>query len=203
MALTAHAEEVATELKSVVEMLGAPGAELDYIAALKSFANDSRYRLLMQGKREPLLAEEVEALNAIGVDTDFRPAQLGQVFKSSGLLGHIRATAVPLAVAARRLGVSDSRLRQRIGEGELLSIRGADGRSHLIPAFQLTEDGELPGLRKVLAAIRPDTKLLTIYGFFMTPQPDLESEDGEPMTPMDWLMSGEDVDAVAELASDI
>lgn len=203
MAMTAHDEDVATELKSVVKMLGAPGAELDYIAALKSFANDSRYRLLMGGRREPLLAEEAEALRAIGVDTEFRPAQLGQVFKSSGLLGHIRATALPLAVAARRLGVSDSRLRQRIGEGGLLSIRGADGRSHLIPAFQITENGELPGLRKVLAAIRPDTKLLTIHGFFMTPQPDLESAEGEPMTPVDWLLSGEDATVVAGLASDI
>lgn len=146
----------------------------------------------MRDKRDLLLAEEVEALKAVGVDTDLRPVQGDQMSKSSGLLCRIRATAVPLADVARRLGVSDSRLRQRIGDGHLLSIRSPDGRSHHIPSFQLTENGELPGLKKVLAAICPDATFITIYGFFVTPQPDLETEDGEPMTPIDWLLLGGD-----------
>lgn len=203
MEVTAYDEDIAVKLKSAVKLLGKPGAELDYISALQTLASDDRYRLLIKGCREPLLPSEAQALEDIGVSVKDGTATMDQAFRSAGMLGHIRATALPISEAARHLGVSDSRLRQRISQGDLLSIRGADGRSHLIPAFQFTENGELPGLRKVLAAIRPDAKLLTIYGFFMAPQPDLEDEAGKAMTPVEWLLAGEDVNAVAELASEI
>lgn len=203
MGIAAKDVDVAAELKSAVRLLGMPGAELDYVAALRALAEDDRYRLLIKGCREPLLPDEAQALEDVGVGFESGPASMDQALKSAGLLGHIRATALPIGLAARRLGVTDGRLRQRISEGDLLSIRGSDGRSHLIPAFQFTENGELPGLRKVLAAVRPGVKLLTIYGFFMTPQPDLEDEHGDAVTPVEWLMAGEDARVVAELASDI
>lgn len=203
MSMMNHDEEVTAKLKSAVHKLGMPGAELEYIAALQALASDDRYRHLIKGYREPLLPDEIQALDDVGVSIKGDATKIDQALISTGVLGLLRATALPISEAARRLGVSDSRLRQRIGEGDLLSIRGSDGRSHLIPAFQLTENGELPGLRRVLSAIRPGAKLLTIYGFFMTPQPDLEDDDGNPMTPVEWLLAGEDVIVVAELASDI
>lgn len=202
MSISAYDEEVMAKLKSAVNNLGMPGAELEYIAALQALASDDRYRHLIRGYREPLLPDEVQALEDVGVSIKADTTKIDQALISTGVLGLLRATALPISEAARRLGVSDSRLRQRISEGDLLSIRGFDGRFHLIPTFQLTENGKLPGLRKVLSTIRPDAKLLTIYGFFMTPQPDLEDDDGNAMTPVEWLRAGADVKVVAELASD-
>lgn len=112
-------------------------------------------------------------------------------------------TALPLNEVARHLGVTDGRLRQRIASGDLLALRGPDGRSHRIPIFQLTADGELHGLPRILRAFRKGLKLVVIHGFLTTPQPDLDAPDGSPMTPIHWLAAGGDVDAVVALAKQI
>ena len=113
------------------------------------------------------------------------------------------ATALPIAEAARRLGVTDGRLRQRVAEGSLLAVHAPDGRALRIPAFQLTETGELPGLRLVLRAMRRDLKPVQVAAFFTTAQPDLEDTDGEPMTPVAWLLAGNDPTTVRDLAQSL
>ena len=97
------------------------------------------------------------------------------------------ATAVPIASAAQRLGVDPSRLRQRIGEGTLLATRRPHGRGWLIPAFQLTEDGELPHLARVLAAAQRHLSPLSVAGAF-----ELPNDEVDDMSPRDWLISGGD-----------
>ena len=79
----------------------------------------------------------------------------------------------------------------------------AAGTALRIPAFQLTANGELPGLRLVLRAMRRDLRPLQVAAFFTTAQPDLEDEHGRPITPVAWLLAGNDPATVRDLAQGV
>src|SRR3546814_21045524 len=87
------------------------------------------------------------------------------------------------------LGVDRSRIHQRLKDKSLYGYRR--GGQTLIPLYQLEEKTTLPGLEQVLRALDPDAHPLSVYRFFMTPQPDLviEGPDGleESVYPRDWL----------------
>ncbi|WP_052340925.1 hypothetical protein [Salinarimonas rosea] len=171
--------------------------------SVEAYLDAHARHLLPPSRPEPLTRGERAALEAVGISTaDHAPDP--QPFLD-GVARHavIVATALPLAEAARRFGVAPSRLRQRLQERTLLGVRSEDGRAWRIPLFQITEAGELPGLRLVLKAIRSDLRPVTIVGFFTTPQPDLEDETGAAMTPIAWLSSGRDPDAVRRLAAEL
>lgn len=112
-------------------------------------------------------------------------------------------SSVGVANAAVRMGVSASRIRHLVSDGGLWAIR--TGRALLLPAWQFDDAGRpLRGLRAVLAAGRPGEHPLAMQAFMTTPQLDLEGVDGQPMTPRQWLLSGGDAQAVADLlASDV
>lgn len=97
------------------------------------------------------------------------------------------ATALPLSEAARRMGVSDARLRQRIAAGSLMGVPCPDGWSWLLPTFQLTETGELPHLGRVLLAAGRPVSAQAMDRFFRTPRKDFGGA-----SPRDWLTAGRD-----------
>lgn len=140
----------------------------------------------------PLSAEERAAFARFGIDTSkamSREAMLQTEPVVRGMRRHAQmvATAVPIASAARRLGVDPSRLRQRIGEGTLLAVRRPQGRGWLIPAFQLTQNGEIPHLARVLAAAQRHLSPLSVARAFELPHEELDD-----LSPRDWLISGGD-----------
>jgi hypothetical protein len=149
---------------------------------------------------EPLTDGEARALAEVGARATAGQPDATPLVQAAASHGALVATAVPIAEAAGRLGVTGGRLRQRVAEGSLLAIRSPDGRRLLVPAFQLTAAGELPGLRRVLKALRRDLSVLRAAAFFATPQPDLEAPDGAPTSPVDWLLAGQDPEAVAAIA---
>lgn len=144
------------------------------------------------GEDAPLAEGERDALGRIGIDaTDTmpdaefytsEPVQEGMTREAL-----MTADAVPLADAARRFGVSDARLRQRIASGTLMAIHRPHGRGWLIPAFQLTDAGEVPHLGRVLQAAGRPVSAHAMDRFFSTPREDLEGS-----TPRDWLVAGQD-----------
>ncbi len=152
-------------------------------------------------KVDELSAEERASLEAVGVYRDqqfsFTPLTSAAAERRS-----LINTALSTKEAANLLGISEGRIRQRIGEGTLYAIRAGDGKSWLLPSWQFLSSGELPGLKVVLKAMPDDLNMMDIYGFFTTPQPDLEDEDGEAMSPLDWLTNHQDPSEVAELAKD-
>lgn len=168
-------------------------------AFLKSHAN--RFRL--SGRAEPLSAAETAALRAVGVAPEGGGPDAAPLVQSAANHAALVGTALPLAQAAARLGVTDGRLRQRVAEHTLLAVHGPDGRALRVPLFQLTENGELPGLRVILRAIRRELRPIQVAAFFTTPQSDLEDAGGEAMTPVDWLLAGHDPAAVQELAASL
>ena len=118
----------------------------------------------------------------------------------AGLIHQARllASAVPIAEAARRLGVDASRLHQRISDGTLLAIRHPSGPDWLIPAFQLLPDGELPHLALVLGAARRRLSPVTVEGAFQLPD-----EETGGMNARDWLAGGGEPVPVARLVASL
>lgn len=170
--------------------------------AAGDYLEEHGQEILPPSRAEPLSGAERAALRAVGVEpegvADPQPA-----LDLAARHAVLAETALPLAEAAARLGVDPSRLRQRLRERTILGIRGPDARGWRIPGFQLTAEGELPGLRRVLKAIRPEARPVQVAAFFTTPQADLDDGRGAGLTPAAWLAAGHDPEPVRELAAAI
>ncbi len=165
--------------------------------------------------RKDLTAEEVEALSAGGFELD--GADLGDddpLVRTAAEYAAILKTSLTTAVAAARLGVAASRIRQRLTSRPptLYGVRlqggaqGGDRRSGWrIPEFQFEEDELLPGMAEVVVALDPELHPIAVYRWFTTPNTDLvaEEDDGRELSPRDWLRLGLPPSAVAELASSL
>ncbi len=168
-------------------MIEALGATSDRLAAEASRA-------------EPISAGERAALERLGIDPD-TPASVEPAARATVLRSSLLAASAPLKEVADRVGVSDARLRQRIGEGSLLAIKGV--RGWLIPLFQFPEGREVPGLGRVLRAIRPDASVALKASFLTTPQPELADEADALLAPLDWLTQGRELGPVLEAAREL
>lgn len=117
----------------------------------------------------------------------------------------MRENSFTLEEAARALGVTPARLRQRLAPGTRTLVGLKDGRKWRIPQFQFTKGKRLvPGIDKVLPRVRPDAHALAIARWFTTPHQDLVvGKDEQPVTPLKWLSAGNDPSVVADLADEI
>jgi hypothetical protein len=112
----------------------------------------------------------------------------------------LRESLTPQSVA-QRLGVNESRIRQRLGHRQLLGVK--DGRGWKLPRFQFDDARLVPGIDRVLPKVPPNLHPVAVQRWFNTPHPDLETTSGEPCTPLDWLGSGHDPAPVAALAAEL
>ena len=112
------------------------------------------------------------------------------------------STSLDVASAARRLGVTVGRVRQRLGARRLIGIKAhGDWR---LPSFQFVGSDIAPGLDSVAQALRPQLGLLAIYNWFMTPNPDLRTaEEKQGLTPLAWLRAGHPPHVAAALAAQL
>ncbi|MGF6860818.1 hypothetical protein ABIE69_001386 [Rhodobacteraceae bacterium MBR-64] len=147
----------------------------------------------------PLDQAALSALGRLGVD-GAEVMEDAAFYGSDSVAGGVAARvqvvgdAVPLARVARLIGVSDSRLRQRIGAGTLIAVARPHGRGWLIPSFQLTETGEVPHLARVLSALQRTLSAEALARAFTLPNDDLGGQ-----SPRDWLISGGDPAPVQRL----
>lgn len=107
-------------------------------------------------------------------------------------------SALSVGAAAKRLGVDPSRVRHRLADRRLSGWKDQGGWR--LPAWQFTEDGVLPGLDAVLAAVPGDEPALVVAAFMTRPQSDLTVAN-EPVSPVQWLLAGGDPRPVAALAA--
>jgi hypothetical protein len=107
-------------------------------------------------------------------------------------------TSLTTSDAAALLQVDVSRIRQRLRERSLFGIE-YDGERRL-PRFQFVQHLVLPGLREVLATLPEALNPLDVAEWFLTPNPDLELGRDVSLSPREWLLRGEPVDAVVALA---
>ena len=102
------------------------------------------------------------------------------------------AASLSAAETATRLG-ADVRQVEKLEEDGTLFAFALDGESRY-PMWQFTDDKSLPivpGLSRLREAFPTDMHPASILGFMSTPQ-DGARIDGVPVTPVDWLLNGED-----------
>ncbi len=112
-------------------------------------------------------------------------------------------TALSAHEAAQRLGIDVSRVHERLlPPASLYGFK--DHRDEwVLPAFQFTDTGELPGIVEVFKRLDPTLHPISVSTWFHTPNTDLfiDLETEEPVSPLRWLAVGHDPGPVAELAS--
>jgi excisionase family DNA binding protein len=113
------------------------------------------------------------------------------------------ASSLTTREAAGLLSVSEGRVRQRLKHGTLYAVKA--GRENRLPAFQFEGGGEVPGLGTVVRALRPGAHPVAVLNFFVNPNQDLylDEEEGRPVSPRDWLLSGGDPKVLAPLAKEL
>jgi hypothetical protein len=130
------------------------------------------------------MAEDEAALQVLAGDTAARYAAL-------------MASALPVAEAARRTGVSRSRMQQMVSSGAVWAIRRA-GR-WVLPQMQFEGAALLPGWSEVARALPREAHPLEVLGFLTTAQPEL-TIDRKPLTVCEWLRGGGSPSVAASLA---
>jgi hypothetical protein len=156
--------------------------------------------------RADLTSDEAAFLSEAGVSIeDFAPPELGArspLVQTAADYAALLATALSVPQLARRLGVDQSRVRQRIAQHTLIAVK--DGAAWRLPLFQLDDTGQrlVPGLAAVaprLARVHP----VAGARWFTLPHPDLVDDDGHPLSPRAWLLGGGDPKEVAALADEL
>ncbi len=146
---------------------------------------------------------ELEVLERGGFDT--RPRRLRRKDPLARTIAGYAAlleTGLTTREASERLGVNQSRIRQKLTSKppSLYGIR-IEGKWRL-PLFQFTLKGIVPGIELAIANLDSELHPLAVYRWFTIPNPDLQVDE-EPLSPLDWLRSGNDPEVVARLAADI
>ncbi|NLG55556.1 MAG: DNA-binding protein [Rhodococcus sp.] len=107
-------------------------------------------------------------------------------------------TALTVDEVAGLLGVSSSRVRQRVGDRSLWSLK----RSHrlLFPAIQFTSTSQVPGIDSILTALPSDLHPLSVLGLLTTPQSQLRLA-GNELSIIDWLTAGGDTSLALDVVA--
>ena len=116
----------------------------------------------------------------------------------------MRATALTTKEVAARLGVNDSRVRQRLAGRELYGLKVDD--EWRLPIFQFEEKGSLvPNIDRVLPRLDETLSPIAVFRWLTSPNPDLTSAEthDEPVSPIAWLRLGLDPEEVIDLAAQL
>jgi hypothetical protein len=147
--------------------------------------------------------EELEVLHSGGFSTT-REA-LGSddpVFRAALDFSALIASALSTKQAAVMLGVDPSRIRQRL-TGRPCSLFGVKRHGGwLLPRFQFSGKTEVPGISQIAPHLDPNLNPVAVARWFLSPNPDLvvDEGDGQPVSPRDWLVSGQSPKDVVRLA---
>jgi hypothetical protein len=150
---------------------------------------------------QSLSAGEVDALKSVGLNTEAwqEGAEQDPLMRSIADYMALLETSYTTSEAAKYLNVDASRIRQRLRGHSLFGI-DYDGEKRL-PRFQFERKRVIPGLREVIGALPSDLNPLDVAEWFLSPNPDLElAEQEAPLSPRQWLLSGQPVETVVGLA---
>ena len=149
-----------------------------------------------------LTEDEARLLDDTGFAED-RDAFVATGTEIAGHRAHLAVTAFTPDEVATGLGVSASRVRQKRLARALWAI--SDGQTWVFPVlqFETGDNGgptrQIRGLDQVFQALPADLHPVAVAGFLRTPQPDLFHR--RPMTPVEWLRDGGDVDQAVTAAA--
>lgn len=166
------------------------------VAAIEQMLPERR----IQEPRYELTPDEAAALGRGGLRLE--PIQAGvedPLVRSAAEYAALIASSLAVSQVAGRLGVDDSRVRQRLAARSLYGIKVSS--VWRIPIFQLVGDRLVPGIERVLPHLDPGLHPLTVLRWFTSPQVDLFLDEQEtPVAPLEWLRAGGDPGRLVELA---
>lgn len=145
----------------------------------------------------PLTPPEAAVYDQAGMPEDGEALQQ-QVTDVAARFIALLATAIPVATAAARIGVSRSRMQQMISARDVWAVR--QGGRWVLPVAQFDGDALLPGWPTVARALPESAHPMEILGFLTTRQPELDLGE-RPQSVRDWLRSGGSPLAVESLAA--
>jgi excisionase family DNA binding protein len=186
----------------VLESHGVQASEEEVARAMEAALAESRFRVPYPDPSEVLKPEQVRLLARGGFDLDRRELGLEDpIARAAFEYAVLCTTGLTTREAAKRLGVNDSRVRQRLSQRALYGIKAGD--EWRLPAFQFRRKGLVPGIERVFPRLPMILNPVALHRWFQTPNPDLEEKEGEgrALTPLQWLQSGNDPGVVAELAA--
>lgn len=162
-----------------------------------------RQAVLVDPRAEFSPAERM-VLEEGGVDLGpLRDGEETALVRTAAEYGTLLASSLTVRQVAERLGVDESRVRQRLAAHQLYGIRRPSG--WLLPLFQFHGERLAPGIERVLPRLDARLHPLAVLGWFTRPHPDLHRPgDAEEaaISPLDWLRVGGDPDVVCELVED-
>lgn len=133
-----------------------------------------------------------------GASFDSRPAELDAVHAAAAFSDLLVRSVEGDAAVASLLDVDRSRISDMIRDKSLYLV--THGNRRFFPTWQFIEGRTIPGLRETLAALDEDIHPLVVDHWFTTPSSDLEIGQ-VPVSPVTWLSTGGNPDAVIELAT--
>ncbi len=190
-------------LREYLHEQGVVGGEGEFLALVRETFEGIAEKDLWAEPELELPPEELEVLRSGGFSTT-REA-LGSddpVFRAALDFSALIASALSTKQAAVMLGVDPSRIRQRL-TGRPCSLFGVKRREGwLLPRFQFSGKTEVPGISQIVPHLDPNLNPVAVARWFLSPNPDLvvDEGDGQPVSPRDWLVSGQSPKDVVRLA---
>jgi hypothetical protein len=186
---------------------GVKMSEGDFLALLRETLEGIAGKDLWAEPEQELPPEELAVLRDGGFST--KRETLGSddpVFRGALDFSALIASALSSKEAARLLGVNPSRIRQRLTQHRP-SLYGVKWRSEwLLPRFQFAGKVEVPGLDEVVPRLDANLNPVAVARWFLSPNPDLiveKKDDGDALSPREWLLAGHSPMEVARLAEDL
>jgi hypothetical protein len=168
--------------------------------AMAQAIRSMRQSVYSESARE-LTAAELEVLEASGADAHEHVEQPDPMGEYATEFAAILETSLSTSAAAKRLGVHSVRVRQLIGDGTLYAQQ-IDGRWR-IPAFQFGRKRLVPNIGVVNAVIDRRLGAVAVLRWYTTPDPELETSNGEILSPLAWLKCGFPADRLVPLAREL
>jgi hypothetical protein len=126
------------------------------------------------------------------------------VVRGAAELATLRGSALSVAEAATLLGVTAARIRQRLSDPQRTLYGIERDGEWLLPRFQFTDEGVIPGIAQVISALDPKLHPVAVLRWLRNENPDLVLSDSEaPLSPLAWLHAGGDPAEAAALAADL
>jgi excisionase family DNA binding protein len=164
-------------------------------------AIQTMHRSVYSESARELTAAELEVLGAAGADAHEHTDLPDPMGAYAAEFAAILETSLSTSAAAKRLGVHNVRIRQLIGDGTLYAVQ-LDGRWR-IPAFQLGRKKLVPNIGEVNKVIDRELDAVSVLRWYTTPEPELETPDGEVLSPLAWLKRGLPADRLVRIAREL
>lgn len=155
--------------------------------------------------REParqFTEEEAEVLKRGGLTLEEYEGKDDAATRTTERYAAMMALALTEDQVQEVLDVKPSRVRQRIADRSLYTI--AVGKERRFPRVQFHGRDLVPGIGRVLQALPEDLHPVEVESWLTSPNPDLlAGDEGDVLSPREWLISGGSVSPLLPVAKEL